>query len=261
MSVPYALHAKTVETFTETDPSVPNGTQTGEMQYWNGSAWVTLPPGIEGQVLTLRDEVPTWSTVLGIKFFKFDYVYNPITGKTWMDRNLGASQVATSSTDAAAYGGLYQWGRLSDGHQARTSGTTTTLSSTDNPGHSDFILAPSGLCDWRSPQNTNLWQEVNEVNNPCPEGFRIPTNAELDEERASWSSNNDAGAFASPLKLPAAGARFYDGGLLHEVGVHGYYWSSTVNSTNSGYLFFYWSNAKMENMFRAWGFSVRCIKE
>jgi hypothetical protein len=58
-------------------------------------------------------------------------VTNPTTGKTWMDRNLGATQVATSSTDAAAYGDLYQWGRGNDGHQCRTSSTTTELSATD----------------------------------------------------------------------------------------------------------------------------------
>jgi hypothetical protein len=69
-------------------------------------------------------------------------VINPITGRTWMDRNLGASQVATSSTDANSYGDLYQWGRRADGHQCRTSPTTSTLSSTDQPGHGKFILAP-----------------------------------------------------------------------------------------------------------------------
>jgi N-acetylneuraminic acid mutarotase len=36
-------------------------------------------------------------------------VTNPITGKTWMDRNLGASRAATSSDDSLAYGDLYQW--------------------------------------------------------------------------------------------------------------------------------------------------------
>src|SRR5690554_6304293 len=66
------------------------------------------------------------------------------TGKVWMDRNLGASQVATTSTDAAAYGDLYQWGRCFDGHQKRTSGTTITLSATDTPGHNDFIRGQSG---------------------------------------------------------------------------------------------------------------------
>ena len=56
-----------------------------------------------------------------------------------MDRNLGATQAATSSTDVDAYGDLYQWGRFSDGHQCRTSNTTATLSSVDQPAHGDFI--------------------------------------------------------------------------------------------------------------------------
>jgi hypothetical protein len=30
----------------------------------------------------------------------------------------------TSSTDAACFGDLYQWGRAKDGHESRTSGTT-----------------------------------------------------------------------------------------------------------------------------------------
>ena len=46
-------------------------------------------------------------------------------GQVWMNRNLGASRVAVSSTDTAAYGDLYQWGRLDDGHESRTSLTTT----------------------------------------------------------------------------------------------------------------------------------------
>jgi hypothetical protein len=134
-------------------------------------------------------------------------VTNPTTGKTWMDRNLGASQVATSSTDAAAYGDLYQWGRGADGHQCRNSGTTTTLSSTDQPGNSNFILAPNAPYDWRSTQNDNLWQGVNGINNPCPSGYKIPTYAELDSELSSWINNNAYGAFNSPLKFTQAGYR------------------------------------------------------
>lgn len=33
----------------------------------------------------------------------------PTTGEPWKDPNLGASQVATSSTDEASYGDLYHW--------------------------------------------------------------------------------------------------------------------------------------------------------
>lgn len=94
-------------------------------------------------------------------------VQNPITGRIWMDRNLGASRAATSSTDAQAYGDLYQWGRAADGHEKRNSPTTSSLSGSDQPSHGSFILSSNSLSDWRSPQNDNLWQGVNGVNNPC----------------------------------------------------------------------------------------------
>ena len=188
-------------------------------------------------------------------------VTNPATGKTWMDRNLGASQVATSSTDAASYGDLYQWGRAADGHERRTSGTTTTLATSNTPGHGVFIRNGSSPYDWRSPQNGNLWQGVSGTNNPCPSGYRLPTEAELNAERQSWGSNNSAGAFASPLKLPVAGYRNYSNGSLYAVGSFGHYWSSTVADSRSRYLYFLSSNAYVSSYYRAYGSSVRCLKD
>jgi uncharacterized protein (TIGR02145 family) len=187
-------------------------------------------------------------------------VTNPTTGRIWMDRNLGASQAAISSTDANSYGDLYQWGRRSDGHQCRTSATTTTLSSTDQPANASFILAQNSPWDWRSPQNDNLWQGVNGVNNPCPGGYRLPTEAELEAERLSWSSNNAQGAFASALKLPVAGYRSSSNGSLLNVGTGGRYWSSSVNGVYSQFLYFSSSNAFMGFNYRASGRSVRCLK-
>ena len=186
-------------------------------------------------------------------------VVNPATGVTWMDRNLGASRAATSMTDTEAYGDLYQWGRATDGHEKRTSGITSTLSTTDQPGHGDFILAPNSPYDWRSPQNDNLWQGAGGLNNPCPVGYRLPTEAEWNAERGSWSSNNRAGAYASPLKLPVAGRRDYFDGSLYNVGSLGYYWSSS--GPGARFLYFYSSLADMSSLFRAYGLSVRCLTD
>ena len=188
-------------------------------------------------------------------------VTNPATGKVWMDRNLGASQAATSSTDVAAYGDLYQWGRRSDGHQCRTSATTATLSSIDQPANGNFITTSGGDYDWRSPQNANLWQGVNGVNNPCPIGYRIPKETEINAERLSWSQNTSSGAFSSPLKLPLAGDRNDSNGSLFNVGTFGRYWSSTVSGTSSRYLYFNSSSAFIYDASRASGFSVRCLKD
>jgi uncharacterized protein (TIGR02145 family) len=42
----------------------PPGTQSGEINYWNGSMWVTIPPGGRGQSLIMCDGVPTWGGCL-----------------------------------------------------------------------------------------------------------------------------------------------------------------------------------------------------
>ena len=187
-------------------------------------------------------------------------VTNPVTGKTWMDRNLGASQVATSKTDLLAYGDLYQWGRGSDGHQCRNSTTITTLSISDQPGHGNFILSPNTPNDWRNPQNTNLWQGINGLNNPCPTGYRVPTQIELDNERLSWTTNNDVGAFNSQLKFTIAGLRSGSDNSLNNVGWGGTYWTSSVSGNNSLDLDFGNSTGFFFNGSRSLGMSVRCIK-
>lgn len=185
-------------------------------------------------------------------------VTNPVTGRTWMDRNLGASRAATSSTDEQAYGDLYQWGRSADGHQKRNSPTTTTQSSSDQPGHGRFIV---GTSQWRNPINNKLWQGVNGINNPCPSGYRLPTEAEWNAERQSWISPNAAGAFASLLKLPVAGRR--EQLQLYRVGSRGFYWSSTASDLVDGarHLKFESGTAGMFSFGHAHGVSVRCIKD
>ncbi|MEY2834591.1 MAG: hypothetical protein RLZZ557_253, partial [Bacteroidota bacterium] len=189
-------------------------------------------------------------------------VTNPLTGKIWMDRNLGATQKATSSVDANGYGDLYQWGRRSDGHQCRTPifSTTGTLSSVDQPADGGFIGAPNAPYDWRSPQNNNLWQGVNGANNPCPGGYRLPTETELNNERLSWATNDSYGALASPLKWTMAGGRDGSTAVVDYAGTNGFYWSSTVSNTFARFLFFNGFNAAIVANNRANGYSVRCIK-
>ena len=187
-------------------------------------------------------------------------VLNTTTNKCWLKRNLGATTEApTSSTDSTAYGDLFQWGRLSDLHQNRTSLTTAALSSTDIPGHPNFILSIYPY-DWRSPKNDNLWQGVSGVNNPCPTGFRIPTETEWTAERTSWSSNNSAGAFASKLKLTLAGVRL-DTGDIFSSGSLGNYWSSNLYGTYSRRLSISSGDASVSAGSRGHGMSIRCIKD
>jgi hypothetical protein len=189
-------------------------------------------------------------------------VRNPITGRVWMDRNLGASRPATSATDEAAYGDLYQWGRFGDGHQCRNSAVTATLSNSEMPGHGKFILgSKSSHYDWRSPQNDSLWQGLHGINNPCPTGYRLPTDFEWEEERRSWSSNDDRGAIQSPLKLPLGGDRSKNNGEIYNLDTYGYFWSASVSDIGALNIYIYNGKAKLHLNSRSLAFSVRCIKD
>jgi uncharacterized protein (TIGR02145 family) len=249
-----------VGTFTSNLTGLTAGTTYYVRAYATNGSGTSYGNQVSFATLTLAAQYPVGSVFCASGPTAIVDVTNPATGKTWMDRNLGATQVATSSTDAAAYGDLYQWGRGNDGHQCRTSATTTTLSASDQPGHGDFILFNSIPYDWRSPQNANLWQGVNGINNPCPSGYRIPTTTEFDEERASWSSNNSSGGFNSPLKFTVAGARYYQMGQISDVAVNATYWSSNNQSNAGGGFYFNINNAYVGSSVRIHGFTVRCIK-
>lgn len=189
------------------------------------------------------------------------YTVTSSTEKVWMDRNLGVSRVAISSGDSQAYGYYYQWGRGSDGHQISTSITIASLATSDTPGHGNFITADAAPYDWRNPQNDNLWQGVNGINNPCPAGFRIPTETEWTAEWEIWEPKNAAGAFASPLKITIAGYRHWVTAEYTDQNIYGSYWSSTTIGTESKYMLIGSSNAYINDLGRAYGFSVRCIKD
>ena len=229
----------------------------GELQFYNGTTWVNIIGGVAKVSIWPANYVhcdPTNPT-------RFVEVTS-VNGKIWMDRNLGASQAATSSTDVLSYGDLYQWGRRADGHQCRNSSTTTTTSSIDVPAHGDFIYTPNTYTDWRDPHNGDLWQGVNGVNNPCPIGFRLPTNTELENEKANWNTQNSSGAYASALKLPLAGYRYYQSGTVDGLGQNVYYWSSAYSNFHNKPIRLFVEPGSTSTNFgiQAWGCSVRCIK-
>jgi hypothetical protein len=89
----------------------------------------------------------------------------------------------------------------------------------------------------------------------------LPTSTEWEDERQSWTSNNAAGAFASPLKLPAGGSHNYRNGGIYDVSWDGNYWSSTVDGGSSLFLHFYNRDVIIDSYYRTFGLSVRCIKD
>jgi len=243
------------EAYTVTDNKMSKDGGSNNSYYEAGTGMALMseespaPVLVCGSYTVIGPDTLTYGTVLGAD------------GRCWLDRNLGATRVANSLFDTQSYGNYYQWGRGVDGHQIGTSGTTATLSSTDTPGHGNFITTIAGNIDWRSPQNGSLWQGVNGINNPCPTGFRLPTQLEWSTLVSSAGITNDTTAYNSLLKFTLAGFRDYYA-TLGNYGSVGFYWSSSTNGTDS-YDFTFDSSAThtIYGNNRAYGMSVRCIKD
>jgi len=176
----------------------------------------------------------------------YGIIISPVTGKKWLDRDLGASQVATAYNDYKAYGDFFQWGRPADGHQlmnwtsstsgTAVNGTTTVLATVDTPGHSNLIIPPNAApwaLDWRSDNNSNRW--VTKPQGPCPTGWHVPKLTEWKSEIPTTAGGTaSSGGIAnyndafSKLKLTTAALRIsYEGGSYGSIGSYGAYWSST----------------------------------
>jgi hypothetical protein len=42
---------------------IPSGNNTGDILYWNGTNWISVNQGTNGQVLTLVNNIPKWQTL------------------------------------------------------------------------------------------------------------------------------------------------------------------------------------------------------
>lgn len=193
------------------------------------------------------------------------------------------------------YGKLYQWGRKygqgysGDGGQTYSDATVPTVVSGPvslNTGQSKdneniFYKNSSDPNDWLSPQDDALWNSGTEDNpvktdyDPCPDGWRVPTFAELYElssNRSSWITNDDgqvgywfsgATSYSEDVPqvfFPAAGDLNRDGDAIYR-SRYGDYWSSSPCGINAYFLLI--GNARVESggYDRAYGYSVRCVQE
>jgi uncharacterized protein (TIGR02145 family) len=198
------------------------------------------------------------------------------TTKVFMCFNLGV----TGTQDALSYqsgtnnGALYQWGRQTDGHEVRTS--STQAGPVSAPVANRFIIVTDSPNNWISPQNNSLWLDASKTaNDPCPAGFRVPTQAQWvglfrDNSdgppniatRNTWTWTGNGFTIGSNLYLPAAGSRSGFDSTFNSIGESGIYWSSTVNGIYARHLFFVNNSVNLSfSVSRGAGLSVRCISE
>ncbi|OOG19781.1 hypothetical protein BWD42_07735 [Sphingobacterium sp. CZ-UAM] len=225
---------------------------------------LVIEPGVD-YTLTLTIAVADgYSTHMGIPVVS-------INGKVWMRHNLGADYSLDPDQNPSVQGligNYYQWGRpaiVADG-----------------------FTNPNIISGWTSNEVTDatLWNSGTEatpiktVNDPCPDGFRVPTRTEYfrlvadatTSNIGNWTGGDTNYSAAKVLTskrkadvvmtLPSGGYRNFDQGQLLGRAQDSYYWFTT---TTAGGNF----NIKSTGVtiggvaggMTTFGRNIRCIKE
>ena len=220
-----------------------------------------------------------------------------IDGVVWAPVNCGYHK------DDFKYGKLYQWGRkygqgyggkfyqsntesgeYADNQVAVISEGPVELSVGQDLQNEKYFYTSEITTIW-SPQINDLWNKgtydsvIKSEYDPCPDGWRVPTSAELDVlalNRSSWTTNGDGqeGYFFSGsmvysnavtrIFLPAAGSINFETGIADGRGLRGEYWSVDYEYSKYGGAYglgFSNKQAGYTPYNRAEGNSVRCIRE
>lgn len=251
---------------------MPSNVLPGDMAYFNGSNWQSIPQGLDGQVLTLSAGVPTWADLPSgpgngtfscgdqLNYEGQSYATVQIGNQCWMAENLnigvrinGSSNQANNGiiekycygnneSNCASYGGLYQWNEMMQ------------------------------------------YETLEESQGICPTGWHIPTNAEWTTLTNTIPSNDRASRLAGNIDLwtadnaltqsPFFGTSGFSGtpggcrltsSYFDRLGLSAYYWSSTPISSDAAwrrYLLIYNSSSVNPSTSpKTNGFSVRCVKD
>ena len=174
-----------------------------------------------------------------------------IDGIKWATRNVDKPGAFAATPEAP--GMFYQW------------------NSKEGWSYNDPLTPSDGTGTWNYSWNGNNATAWEKVNDPCPAGWRMPSQDELNSLYAAgsiWTTvkNMNGGRFGSgsgTVFLPAAGYRYNNVGMLYSAGSGGYYWSSTRHDNEGAYYLGFRSGVTYQNYSwnEAYGLSCRCVEE
>ena len=120
------------------------------------------------------------------------------------------------------------------------------------------------------PENYGNYYTWTEAKNACPNGWRLPTKAEIESlvdktyVTIEWTTLNDRNGMRFTDKatdkhifIPAAG---WSDGTLGGVGEYGMYWGGTEYGSGTAYdMFFFSGGAYLANSPYGYGMFIRCV--
>lgn len=291
LSVPYALHATTsADSFSGSYEDLDNlpdldnfivlqNPQQGDMLVYSGENWESIPIGEEGQVLSVVDGVIQWAdlahdpgnTVTDIDGNVYQVV--EIDGVEWMAENLKVITYRNGDPIPNVTANA-DWAALETG---------AYVAYNNNPDH----IETYGIL--------YNWYAVDDERGLCPQGWRVPSDEELEDfmnfldPNGSINDNNAAGKIKatgtlgdgqgglwSPPNTGAidqygfsalpAGGRFSNGNFAGMNDLT-YFWSATPTPSEIlqrawiWYMSYNTDTFYRNNYSRKEGYSIRCIKD
>ncbi len=293
LSVPFALHASTsADAFSgnyedlENTPDIDQfiefeNPSEGDLVYFDGNAWISIPLGEEGQVLSIVDGTPSWTdissndngngetgTVTDVEGNVYETV--KIGEQWWMAENLRTSKY--NNGDDLVTG-------LNDTQWEFTTQGAYSIYNNDEDNHTIY----GKLYNWHAVMDTR---------GLCPAGWQVPSDEEWQQmemylgmsqdeaEGTGWRGTDEGG------KLKATGTEFWDDpntGATNETGFTAlpaggrtylgmyiflnewaYFWTSTEQTADysSWYRVLAYNYAQVFRIYNHQnsGFAVRCVK-
>jgi uncharacterized protein (TIGR02145 family) len=238
------------------------GTNPGDMQYWDGTKWVVVPGGTDGQTLTYCGGKPIWGECNEIQDIDRNvYHFVTIGTQTWMVENLRTtrfndgtviplvleySEWASLTTpgycwydwDSASYkdsyGALYNWYAVNTGKLAPKGWHVATVN--------DWIVLENYVGGWNMAGG-----KLKEVG---------PTH---------WASPNTGATNETGFSALPGGARVSSGGF-YDMGKYGQWWATMLGgeSVPPNFVMKYNSADLTPGGYfgdETFGLSVRCVRD
>ncbi|MFN5576954.1 MAG: fibrobacter succinogenes major paralogous domain-containing protein, partial [Bacteroidota bacterium] len=242
------------------------GNSTGNLLYWNGSAWVRLSTGSNGQILKISaGGIPVWGNAdfdCGLNRLKDidGNIYNTVAigSQCWTKENLKVTKY--------------------------NDGTSIPLLTSG-----EWTIGASFIYDNQASNGTNAtnygflynWHAVKDTRGLCPTGWHIPTDAEWttltdylgglsvaggkmkSTGTTYWNSTNTGATNESGFSALPGGSRDRGGGFSG-INSYAFFWSANEDdsslardrslSYNNGSVYPY-------HNYKAAGASIRCLKD
>jgi hypothetical protein len=170
----------------------------GGIYVWDGTRWNDIYVATKYVDITVDvpDEDGNSTGKKTLRFLTYNLGANP--NMTVKEQMAYVSTMTKPEEDITVFGGLFQWGRKDAEHSLRCDKDDVPGSFIETPYPSaDYDPSTShvfvwGVNDWITPQKGDLWgngggasgqEDTNytgnqNVNNPCPSGYRVPTEYE-----------------------------------------------------------------------------------